>query len=48
MNVFRRVRSLASGLLRYGPLRSLRSGALVAFSSEIGFSGLFVPPQRVP
>jgi hypothetical protein len=37
MNVFRRCLSLASGLLRYRPLRTLRSGALVAFSSEIGF-----------
>jgi hypothetical protein len=37
VNVFLRARALVAGLVRYRPLRTLRSGALVAFSSEIGF-----------
>lgn len=37
MSLFRSGLELIRGLIRYRPLRKLRSGALVAFSSEIGF-----------
>jgi hypothetical protein len=37
MSMLRRLQALVAGLVAYRPLRRLRDGGLVAFSSEIGF-----------